>query len=192
MVGQAISRRGEPGGEYIVAAKVSDAAPAPCLEPTRMDTLGLISEGTELSKTCMLQEVLRDYNALTAEWEYRFLVNYSDLEVCTSSNPHPDRALLVRSFPQPGSVENDTFCYTGNGAALNDINGEERDPNGIYYGGENYCHMLWSNSYEVPAAKRPATRSFPAPGSVRTNTPILWRPVNPNLNIANGQEAVGD
>jgi hypothetical protein len=135
--------------------------------------------------------MLAPFNAWSA-YGWFPLINWADSEVCSNNNPitnpHPDDALLVRSFPQPGSIEDDTFCYAWTGAALNDINGTERDPYGEYYLGEPYCHYVWQSGYEVPAAKRPATRSFPAPGSVNTTTSILWRPVNPNINIANGGE----
>lgn len=192
LVGQGVSRQGQPGGEHVVVAPVSDAAPAPCLEPTSMDTMGLIAAGEELIKICVVEDMLEEWNALSA-YGWFPLINWANREVCSNNNPgtrpHPDNAFLVRSFPQPGSVEDDTFCYTGRGAALNDINGTERDEQGMYLlFDEAYCHYLWQSGYEVPAAKRPATRSLPAPGSIVTSTFIVWRPVNPNINIANEGE----
>jgi hypothetical protein len=86
--------------------------------------------------------------------------------------------------------EQGAFWYTGNGAALNDINGAERDWTTSYFGGETYCHMIVSGGLEVPGAKRPATKSLPTPGIVNGNTYIEWRPVNPNLNIANDQAPI--
>mgnify|MGYP000160612106 CR=1 FL=1 len=76
------------------------------------------------------------------------------------------------------------------GAALNDLNGAERDSITLYFGGERYCHFIVSGGLEVPGAKRPATRTLPLPGSVNVSTTILWRPVNPNVTIANGELAV--
>jgi len=49
--GQAISRQGEPGGEYVVAAKVSAAATVPCVEPTGLDSEGTAA-GMELAGAC--------------------------------------------------------------------------------------------------------------------------------------------
>jgi hypothetical protein len=103
-----------------------------------------------------------------------------------NGRPHPDLASLVRSYASSGSGPDDTFCYTGYGAALNDINGAERDWLGQYYPGEGWCHYIAVNGFEVPAAKRPATRRLPAPGRVDTSSYLLWRPVNPNVAIANG------
>ena len=42
--------------------------------------------------------------------------------------------------------------------------------------------MIVSNGAEVPAAKRPETLSYPAP-AVNPNSPIVWRPVDPNVEI---------
>ena len=92
--------------------------------------------------------------------------------------PHPDGAQLTRS-PSPG-----VYCYIGQGAALNDFNGTERDRNNVYLTGFVYTHVAWSGGYEVYAAKRPATVNFPAPGFVRTDTPVVWRPVT-NVRVAN-------
>ena len=114
------------------------------------------------------------------------LWNFSDREICSSDQIHPDNPVFVRSFSSTGIGPDDTFCYTGAGAALNDINGTERDPVGIYYDDGRACHAIVTAGYEVPGAKRPATRSFPAPGSIMTNTAIVWRPVSPTFTIANG------
>jgi hypothetical protein len=185
-VGQAISQSGIPGGDYIVAAKVSDAEPAPCVESVGLDTMGWTPDGSELApNSCVVEEMGQPWNTVSRVG-FSTLVNFADLEVCTSTQVHPDGAVLVRSYPQSGSGPDDTFCYTGRGAALNDVNGIERDENGQYYSGEQYCHYLQNAGYEAPAAKRPATRSLPAPGSINTRSPIAWRPVNPNFSLANG------
>jgi len=187
-IGQAVSLDGKPGGEYVVAANVGAQGKAYCTEPTGMDTAGRIAEGVELGITCTLEDILQEYNALSA-FGYGQLVNYTTLQVCSRNDPlrspHPDLALLVRSYPQPGSEVDDTFCYTGYGAGPNDINGTERDETTSYLAGERYCHLVVSSGFEVPGAKRPATRSFPVPGSVVTKSFIVWRPVNPNIAVAN-------
>jgi hypothetical protein len=71
---------------------------------------------------------------------------------------------------------------------VNDTNGE-RDAAGIYFGTREACHIVRSNGVEVPAAKRPSTRSFPAPGVVDVTTPLRWLPVNPYVDIANDARA---
>jgi hypothetical protein len=81
----------------------------------------------------------------------------------------------------------DTFCYSFYHAALNDPNGVERDDTLTYYTDQEHCHMGFSNGLEVPAAKRPATFSLPAPGRVNTKSLIYWRPYSPNVAIANGE-----
>lgn len=189
LVGQAVSIDGTPGGDYVVAAAVSAAEPAACIEPTSMDTMGRVADGRELAPVCLVEDLLTDYNALSAKWGWSPLMNFADSEVCMANGPggrpHPDDALLVRSYSSTGSGPDDTFCYREYGAALNDINGAERDWLGDYYVGDGWCHVVVNGGYEVPGAKRPATRSLPAPGSVNTRTYVAWRPVNPNVGIAN-------
>jgi len=189
-VGQAISQSGIPGGDYIVAAKVSDASPAPCVESVGRDTTGWVAEGQELARSCALEDALGFWNVSSFIPRYNFeffpLLNFADTEVCSADSTHPDGATLVRSYPRSGSGPDDTFCYTGMGAALNDINGMERDAIGQYYLDAQHCHMIQNAGYEVPGAKRPATRTLPLPGSINTQSKIVWRPVNPNFSLANG------
>ena len=187
-VGQALSLEGVPGGDYVVAARVSDTAGVSCVEPTSMDTAGWVSPGIELVPQCTIEQMLMPWNNLIGPggyWDPFFnrLLNYTTREVCSANTFHPDEAEFVRTIVGPDG--NTAYCYTGYGAALNDINGTERDASGYYMNGERYCHVIMSNGYEVPGAKRPATRSLPAPGSVITSSFIVWRPVNPNINIAN-------
>jgi hypothetical protein len=173
LVGLAISLDGKPGGDYIVAAEVSTDGTVACVDPTSRDTAGRVPSGTELLRSCMVEEMLMPWNA-----SFQPLLNYATKEVCTSSNPHPDFAEFTR-------MQGASYCYIGAGAGLNDLNGFERDETGTYIPGETTCHVVVSGGYEVPGAKRPATKSLPAPGAVNPNTPIVWRPVNPNVEIAN-------
>ncbi len=187
LVGQAISRDGTPGGEWIVAASRQNGRQARCSEPSGRDTAGLLAEGRELAQSCLLEDVLTEFNAASAFESGAQLLNYAGREVCFANPPgtHPDYAEMVRSYSRDGSGPDDVFCYTGTGAVLNDINGTERDSMGEYWPGERYCHFLVVAGHELPGAKRPATLSLPAPGRVNDRTIMLWRPVNPNVDIAN-------
>ena len=180
--GQAITLQGVPGGDWVVAARVSDAGTVPCVAPSGQDTAGLLVEGTELATTCVVEDVNQEYNVLSI-YSFAPLVNYTDIEVCSVSNPHPDNAQLTRTVTLASGAT--AYCYTGVGAALNDINGTERASTGLYLTETEHCHMIVTSGYEVPAAKRPATRSLPAPGSVNFDSFIAWRPVNTNFDIAN-------
>ena len=180
-VGVSISKDGLPNGEYVVASDVRDG-PSPCLESTGMDTMGRVSPGEELAATCVVEDLGQDYNAMSAVVSGFFgLVNWTDAVVCSSTFHLFTYALYVGDGGHGPGVH----CYTGTGAALNDINGMERDQYTNYYTGEGYCHYIENAGFEVPGAKRPATRSLPAPGVVKVNTPIVWRPVVPHIDIAN-------
>ena len=128
----------------------------------------------ELARGCVTEVLGSASNVTGLE-----LDSYATREVCTSSFPHPDAETFVRR------AADGSYCYTGEGAGLNDRDGTERDQYGRYFTKDEYCHVLWSSGAEVPAAKRPATSTYPAPGRVRTDTPILWRPVS-TVTIANG------
>lgn len=147
------------------------------------DTAGYIEEGIELATSCVVEDINQSYNALSA-YGYKPLVNFATTKVATAndpaSRPHPDRA-TYEGF-------DGAFMYGGEGAALNDINGAERDGTTAYLGGESYCHMIVNAGLEVPGSKRPATRSLPAPGVVNGKTLITWKPVNPNVTIADDKE----
>lgn len=174
LAGQALGEDGEPGGAYVVAARVGHDGTVPCVDPRRWrDTAGT-SISRELARTCVVETLLSASNASGLP-----LDNHATLEVCSSDAVHPDGATRTRQASAT------SFCYTGRGAALNDINGTERDEYGNYYPDANHCHEAWISGVGAPAAKRPATRSFPAPGSVRTDTPIVWRPVINSIRIAN-------
>lgn len=178
MVGQAISRDGKPGGSYTIAAKLGKDGRPPCvkdsggLRASAADSAGTAAS-TELAAGCVT-EVMGSASNVTG----RPLQNHATREVCTSSYPHPDYAPLLRRGAD-GS-----YCYLGRGAGLNDRYGTERDSMNVYFRESEYCHVIWSGGAEVPAAKRPATTTYPAPGRVQTNTPIVWRPVS-SVPIAN-------
>jgi hypothetical protein len=108
------------------------------------------------------------------------LQNYATVLVGTSSFPHPDGAELVYHDPIAK-----IYWYSGMGAAVNDFDGE-RDPLGTYYRTEWSLHYLTVDGIMVPAAKRPSTRSYPPPARIDFNSRIRWLPVNPYVNIANG------
>ena len=93
------------------------------------------------------------------------------LPVFTSSDPHPDGAELV------GSDAGRTFCYTGRGAAFNDINGHEADETGMHPEGTKDIHVVYTGEDETTAAKRPATMGG-WPMKPNPNSPIVWRPVS--------------
>jgi hypothetical protein len=182
MVGDSLSRDGDRRGNFIVAAKRSGAETVPCRKPpvSAADTAGRVAEGTELAGTCVVEDLGTDYNALSAEWGWSPLWNYATIPVCArTGGDHPDFAEVVEDLG--GGI----LCYSGPGAGLNDTGGTERDWLGEYFHGSEFCHYIVTGHFEVPAAKRPATRSYPAPGSVNMNSPLLWRPVNPNVRIAN-------
>jgi hypothetical protein len=191
LVGEPVSRNGKRRGAWIVAAQRGGAgrgattvecAKPPAVTARTSDTAGRVAPGQELSRTCLVEDNLAAYNAIGPNG-WKPLYNWTDGEVCMRNHPdtrpHPDFPELTRLLPDGGA------CYTGLGAALNDPNGTERDASGGYYAGEEYCHMVVSGGYEVPAAKRPGTRSHPYPGSIQTGTYLVWRTVNYSLDIAN-------
>lgn len=150
------------------------------------DTAGRLSAEVELAVSCVVEENNMPWNALSSV-TFTPLVNFSDAtDVGTANNPavtpHPDEARY-------DGYDGAAHLYSGIGAALNDINGTERDETTAYLAGESYCHMIVSGGLEVPGAKRPATRSLPAPGIVYVKSLVIWRPVNPNVIIANAKVA---
>lgn len=149
------------------------------------DTLGYLPPDSILAASCLVEELNQGFNAYST-YGYLPLVNYATLIIPTANDPAthalPDNLATYLGF------DGVNHLYTGWGAALNDINGAERDPYTEYYGSDIYCHFIVSNGLEVPGAKRPATRSLPAPGVVMSGTLNVWRPVNPNVDIANDWE----
>jgi hypothetical protein len=190
--GQAISLQGVPGGDYVIGAQVvSSAGTFPCIEPAGGDTTGLASS-IPLSGGCTPETPLSPRNATGHKLE-----NYATREVCSSSHPHPDQhgddgetkpLLTFRDVDRDPALA----CWTGEGAALNDRGGRERDIHGVYLPETFHCHMVQlTPGYGFLAAKRPGMKSENGALVVDDTTPIVWRPVSPVPNIANGAEAPG-
>jgi Tol biopolymer transport system component len=185
VVGQPVTRDGSLSSGAFIVGTIPDAdGSVPCMAASGNDVAGIMlevrgddgtPEGTDLSATGILEQ---------AGWEGNFgdmlLQNVATLLVGTTSVPHPDGAMQVGFDPSTGVA-----WYTGIGAAVNDVNGE-RDPWGFYYGADWSLHFITVNGVQVPAAKRPSTRSYPPPGQIDFRSRIRWLPVNPYLNIANG------
>lgn len=163
VVGQPLSIDGERGGEYVVAARMHEDETVPCVEPLSRDSVGTPA-GVELATTCT-RETLNS----AANTNGRPMANFATREVCTSSSVHPDGATFTR-------MNGTSYCYTGTGAGLNDINGAERDETGVYLPGAASCHTIFNGYYETTAAKRPATAGG-YPVSINIHTPVVWRPV---------------
>jgi hypothetical protein len=149
------------------------------------DTLGYLPPDSILAASCLVEEMNQGFNAYSV-YGYLPLVNYATMIIQTANDPAlhalPDNLATYLGF------DGVNHLYTGMGAALNDINGAERDLYTNYYAEDIYCHVIVSSGLEVPGAKRPATRSLPAPGAVIPGTYNVWRPVNPNVDIANDWE----
>ena len=188
LVGQAIALDGTRGGEYVIGARVTPpsallptgailSAPATvsvaCIGASGRDASAAMA-GTELAASCAV-EILNAETNVTC----RLLENVATIPVCTSSHPHPDGAELVSA-----DADANVYCYTGQGAGLNDPTGTERDQTGMYYQDSDHCHVVISSGVETIAAKRPSTKSFPRP-QVLTNTRLRWLPVATGVTIAN-------
>lgn len=172
-VGQKIAKDGQVHGDWVVASRVTNKT-VPCVKPKGgKDSVGTATS-TELAGSCVVETLLSSTNATGLK-----LLNVATATVCMGDSVHPDGAMLKdRKSPT-------IFCYAGDGAAINDLNGTERDYLGYYMTGAEHCHVTWSGSYEVPAAKRPSTKAAPYPGSVVETSKLQWRPVNDMLPIAN-------
>jgi hypothetical protein len=162
---------------YVVASKVTATSTrlgvkytVPCTAPAGADTAGT-AVGQELAGACIVETMgVADNAALHKE------SNYATRTVCgTGANPDALNA--------PVSKNGTVVCYLGEGAGLNDINGTERDKTNTYLKGSDRCHVGWNSGHEVPAAKRPATYSYPV--KVNENTPVVWRAVASGISIAN-------
>lgn len=161
--------------------------------------------GEELAPECIIEELNQNYNATGYPLE-----NHVANTLATSNSPYVDPWVdpAAINVPHPDSAEygGSTLCkigkqvattaykYSGGyqdvgaGAALNDLNGTEKNQYGEYMytsasTGSHYCHMIVHNGAEVPGAKRPATFTTPAPGGINCKTPILWRPVDTSVTV---------
>lgn len=170
--GQSITLDGDPGGDYVVAAKINEDGTVPALAPTGRDSAGYYVDQT-LAGSCRIEDSLSAHNANGMR-----LLNFATLTVGTSSVPHPDEVSPVRVESVNGRT---VAYYTGSGAALNDIDGTERDAYGFYLSGSDRCHHILQNGAVIPAAKRPNVLL----GRVDTRSPIVWRGVLNNVRIAN-------
>jgi hypothetical protein len=176
VVGQPVTRDGSHASGAFIVGTVADAeGSVPCVGASGRDSAAAVA-GTDLVSTCVVETGGSDTNVTG-----RPLRNWVTGFVGTSTLNHPDGARRVAFDP-----DRRLAWYTEEGAALNDMSGTERDPFNVYYYSSNACHLVMSNGVQVPAAKRPSTRSYPRPGVVLINTPILWMVANPYVNIANG------
>lgn len=181
LAGQPISRRGNAGGRFIVASKRSIDDPAPCMQDPHnnplahaADTAGA-SKGTPLPGGCVVEVA----GSLSNTTGFQ-LDNYATKTVCGGAFSAYD---VQSATPVPAMESPGVRCFTGEGAGLNDVNGQERDINGNYFAGARYCHVMYSNGVEVYAAKRPATIGLPA--RVDVHSAVAWRPVSSLRGIAN-------
>ena len=175
VVGQPVTRDGTwRSGNFIVGTEADPDGRLPGVGVSGRDAVEG-SAGTNLADRCMLEQAGSETNV-----SGMLLKNYVDRYVGTTSRPHPDNAYEY-SWDEVRGIA----WYTDNGAALNDIGGVERsqqhDLGQVIWA----CHFLEMQGVQVPAAKRPSTKSFPAPGVVNINSRIRWLPANPYVNIAN-------
>jgi hypothetical protein len=145
-VGQPIARDGRPGGDHVIAARFVDGAVSCVGAGTSRATTG-VPIGQELEVACVVATMNASHNRTG-----QALRNVSTIPVCTRTHPHPDGAKLLSADRAAG-----VYCYIGEGAGLNDENGQVRDAKGNHLPG---CHVLWHNGLEVFAAKRPAVRGY--------------------------------
>jgi hypothetical protein len=177
VVGQPVTRDGSlSGGSFIVGTTPAADDSLPCIAASGNDSAGIPAPGgTDLAASCMVE-------VLGAESNFggMLLQNVATLLVGTTSIPHPDNAEMV-FFDAPTGIA----WYTGMGAAVNDVVGQ-RDTTGTYFGLDWSCHLVDLGGTQVPAGKRPSTKSYPPPGRVDYRSRIRWLPVNPYVDIANG------
>ena len=178
-VGQAIARGGEHGWDHVVAAKIGKDHSIFCIDPHHTFDVPGVPAGCELGGGAVLETLNSAANATG-----RLLQHFCPRQVCTSSHPHPDGAELAGSDAGP------IFCYSGRGAGFNDLNGREADESGVYLKGSQFMHVLYVSGYETLAAKRPAT-SGGWPLKLNANSPVVWRPVSPYLEVGSPMMASG-
>jgi hypothetical protein len=197
VVGDPIAKGKGRVGRYVIAVPVGEKKVSPCADvpkddrAARRDATG-VSTSYALSPSCIDETMLAPWDASGMQMD-----NYATQTVCTSSLPpssafgpsatattpasNVDTDLLSASYQ--GSPEPGVYCYSGEGAALNDVNGTERDIYKRYFSGRYRCHLVIANGYETYGAKRPATTGYPL--RVDPHTPVVWRPVATTVRIAN-------
>jgi hypothetical protein len=175
IVGQPVALDGSPGSAVYIVGTIADAnGTVPCIGASGRDSAG-VAAGLDLASSCVVETAGSPSNATGV-----LLRNFATRNVPTSSLTHPDHASTV-SVDANRSIA----WYTGEGAALNDPAGIERDSDNVYLGTTPMCHMVAPGGVQVPAAKRPATRSLPRPAAVVITSPIQWSAFNPYVTIAN-------
>jgi hypothetical protein len=183
LVGTPVTRDGNPAsGRYVVGAAPAADGSLACIAPSGRDMEGSLV-GTDLAITCVVETAGAETNAAVVDElgaPYR-LRNFTTRHVGTSSLVHPDAVT-----PTAVDLVRGIAWYIGEGAALNDPGGHERDEDGVYFNSEVRCHLVTvAGGVQVPAAKRPNTRSYPPPGVVDVTTPLRWQVANPYVTIAN-------
>jgi hypothetical protein len=182
VVGQPVTRDGLPAsGAFVVGTVPGPDNGVPCVGATGRDAASETA-GTDANVDGVLETLGAETNAVTVDEDglpYR-LVNHATEYVGTTSVPHPDGVAPMAVDEVRGIA-----WYTGRGAALNDPNGSERNENGIYYPARTRSHYVMVGGVMVPAAKRPSTRSYPAPGVYDVHSRIRWLPASPYVTIAN-------
>ena len=146
-----------------------------CTPPQSYDAAGTAA-GTELAGVCIYETFNVPSNAAGTTMD-----NYATRKVCSKVPATTDTA---GSATYVGTDAYGNQCYTGDGAALNDVNGTERNSSNVYLSGSSRCHVALSGGYEVFAAKRPSTKSWPAPGVVDPSSSTWWRTVS-SVPVAN-------
>jgi hypothetical protein len=177
VVGQPVTRDGSLSNGAFIVATVPDAdGSVTCMGASGRDAVGA-EASTEMADSCVLETSGSETNVSGLQ-----LVNFVTRYVGTTSVPHPDGAEL-KSYDPVTRIG----WYSQTGAALNDAGGIERDASGFYFldSASWSCHYIEVGGAQVPAAKRPSTRSTPYPGSVNVNSRVRWLVANPYVDIAN-------
>jgi hypothetical protein len=177
---QFITRNGGSHGALLITAPALAGHRVPCspkglVGAFTADTASYASDG-DLSWSGYTEQVGSPYNVSS-----RPLENYATRDIYTSSPTSPDGAPRC---PHPNTALGN-YCYTFTGAGMNDMNGQERySPahGATYIDNPYHRHYIWYLGSLVAAAKRPNTKPN---GTLIPNTPIVWRTVNRNANIAN-------
>ena len=181
VVGTPVTRDGSSASGAFIVGTVPDAdGKVACVGATGRDAAST-TPATDMVDYCVLETARAETNVARDEYgSPRRLLNWATRPVGTTSVPHPDGAVLVSLDP-----ERLIAWYSEQGAALNFSDGIERDRDGLFIGPWYTCHYIETGGVQVPAAKRPSTRSFPPPGVYDVNSRIRWLVANPYVTIAN-------